>query len=160
MEASPSSTREKLSLDRDFTVNEETGEVTLIETLVMKYVFPGRDFITFKREHDKLLADQQDLVSEERIKGIQESISEITLQVEQLTPFMAQVDEIQRKLYEKRKNTAALGLLNEFLEKKKSLAKEQKRQVVEIYNGLPKEYQEQLSPKKRSKVLRFKTLNK
>lgn len=148
---------EKISQTREFSIDEKTAEVTIIEVIKLKYVFSGREFISFLREHEQLKKQQEQQIDPGFIEKVKEGIAELEAQVDELKPIMDKVDVLQKKLYTERQNKGKIEFLTDYLTKKKPLLKNQKIQLVEIYDGLPKEWKTNLSDAQRLKILRLRS---
>ena len=80
---------------------DKLGNVKIDEVVNSKISMAGREFITFYREHEKILAQLNVEVSEDFIAKKKVEIERMTKEVEMLKPLVKEVDDKMRVVYQK-----------------------------------------------------------
>ena len=139
---------ENESVERSFEVKDKY--IILHEKISHDLFFEPREFISLYREFVKSKEDLKDMLSDEQKKRIEKEMTQIDKDLEKMSPFLEQAEDIIKNEYERQEQESVLNHLKAELKKGREanieyLKYSKKRLSKENFKKLTKNEQRKLN---------------
>lgn len=145
----------QLSMKRDFKI-QKNGDVILIEKVETEVTFTGRQFISYKRQHESGITDINSKLSKETLEAMKKHKTELEELLKPIVPICEKVDKIMRVQHIEQQKTQTTNQLKHMLNQKEVNT----NMIGAIWSQVPEEHKKDilkaLTKKERTKLLNIK----